>query len=138
MTATSGGGISVLLAVVLADTRCLPEAEPEGLVAPEEVKRLVLCSGKVYYDLARARSLNSIDDVAIARVEELAPFPYGSLRRNVFVWLFSAPSALLALLISWLCWLLLCISRKPSVAHSLALSWLLLCITADWTSLLGA
>ena len=73
----------------------LPEAEPEGLVAPEEVKRLVLCSGKVYYDLARARSLNSIDDVAIARVEELAPFPYGSLRRNVFVWLFSALSALL-------------------------------------------
>ena len=73
----------------------LPEAEPEALVAPEDVKRLVLCSGKVYYDLARARSLNSIDDVAIARVEELAPFPYGTLRRNVFVGLFRLP---------WLSW----------------------------------
>ena len=38
MTATLGGGISVLLAVVLADTRCLPEAEPE-------VRARIACGG---------------------------------------------------------------------------------------------
>jgi 2-oxoglutarate dehydrogenase complex dehydrogenase (E1) component-like enzyme len=54
----------------------LPESSPESLVAPEEVKRVVFCCGKVYYDLARARALNEIDDIAIARVEELAPFPF--------------------------------------------------------------
>ena len=45
----------------------LPEATPESLVAPEDVKRVIFCTGKVYYDLARARSLNEIDDIAIAR-----------------------------------------------------------------------
>jgi len=32
----------------------------------------------VYYDLQRARKLNSITDVAIARVEQLTPFPFGT------------------------------------------------------------
>ena len=58
----------------------LPETNPEALVAPEDVKRVVFCCGKVYYDLAKARALNEIDDVAIARVEELAPFPFDKVR----------------------------------------------------------
>ena len=58
----------------------LPETNPEVLIAPEEVKRVVFCCGKVYYDLAKARALNEIDDVAIARVEELAPFPFDKVR----------------------------------------------------------
>ena len=45
----------------------LPEATPESLVAPEDVKPVIFCTGKVYYDLARARALNEIDDIAIAR-----------------------------------------------------------------------
>jgi 2-oxoglutarate dehydrogenase E1 component len=45
----------------------LPEASPESLIASEDVKRVIFCSGKVYYDLARARALNDIDDIAIAR-----------------------------------------------------------------------
>jgi 2-oxoglutarate dehydrogenase E1 component len=40
------------------------------------MRRVVFCSGKVYYDLMRARELNEINDVAIARVEQLAPFPF--------------------------------------------------------------
>ena len=40
-----------------------------------DVRRVLLCSGKVYYDLARYRRENQIDDVAIVRVEVLYPFP---------------------------------------------------------------
>ncbi len=42
---------------------------------PQEVKRVLLCSGKVYYDLDDFRKKYERDDVAIVRVEELYPFP---------------------------------------------------------------
>ena len=40
-----------------------------------KVKRLVLCSGKVAYDLIEARDAAGLDDVAIVRLEQLYPFP---------------------------------------------------------------
>jgi 2-oxoglutarate dehydrogenase E1 component len=46
---------------------------------PQQVKRAVLCSGKVYYDLATYRSENERDDTAIIRVEQLYPFPKDEL-----------------------------------------------------------
>ena len=42
---------------------------------PKKVKRIVLCSGKLYYDLAAARREKKQSDVAILRVEQLYPFP---------------------------------------------------------------
>ncbi len=42
-------------------------------VKPENVKRVLLCSGKVYYDLAQAREERKRDDVAILRLEQLYP-----------------------------------------------------------------
>ena len=42
---------------------------------PAKVKRLVLCSGKVYYDLYNRRAELEKDDVAIIRIEQLYPFP---------------------------------------------------------------
>ncbi|OCQ51780.1 2-oxoglutarate dehydrogenase E1 component [Photorhabdus australis subsp. thailandensis] len=42
----------------------------------KEVKRVVLCSGKVYYDLLEQRRKNEQTDVAIVRVEQLYPFPH--------------------------------------------------------------
>jgi len=42
----------------------------------DKVKRVVLCSGKVYYDLAKKRDEKGHDDVAILRIEQLYPFPH--------------------------------------------------------------
>ncbi len=54
---------------------------PEGdaIAAPDEVKRVVLCTGKVYYDLLEGRRARGIKDVAIVRIEQLYPFPVISL-----------------------------------------------------------
>ncbi len=41
----------------------------------QKVKRIVFCSGKVYFDLLDARTKQGRDDVAIARIEQLYPFP---------------------------------------------------------------
>ena len=53
---------------------------PEQLEAihkkADKVKRVLVCSGKVYYDLAKKRAEKEIDDVAILRVEQLYPFPH--------------------------------------------------------------
>ncbi|MEX2588433.1 MAG: multifunctional oxoglutarate decarboxylase/oxoglutarate dehydrogenase thiamine pyrophosphate-binding subunit/dihydrolipoyllysine-residue succinyltransferase subunit [Actinomycetota bacterium] len=46
---------------------------------PARVRRLILCSGKVYYDLAEERSKRSIDDVALVRIEQFYPFPAESI-----------------------------------------------------------
>ena len=45
-----------------------------GLEA-KKAKRVIMCSGKVYYDLIAWRTENEVDDVAIVRVEQLYPFP---------------------------------------------------------------
>ncbi len=49
--------------------------DSKNLVA-EKVKRVVACSGKVYYDLAKKREEKGIDDTAIIRVEQLYPYPH--------------------------------------------------------------
>jgi 2-oxoglutarate dehydrogenase E1 component len=42
----------------------------------DKVKRVVVCSGKVFYDLSKKREEKGLDDVAILRVEQLYPFPH--------------------------------------------------------------
>src|SRR6476659_2282576 len=42
----------------------------------DKVKRIIVCSGKVYYDLAKKREEKGSEDVAIVRVEQLYPFPH--------------------------------------------------------------
>ncbi len=44
-----------------------------------EIRRVVMCTGKVYYDLYEGREASGIDDVYILRVEQLYPFPARSL-----------------------------------------------------------
>jgi 2-oxoglutarate dehydrogenase E1 component len=43
-------------------------------VRPERTRRVVLCSGKVYYDLAEQRSREKAEDVALVRIEQFYPF----------------------------------------------------------------
>jgi len=49
------------------------------LVAPEKIRRVVLCSGKVYYDLLEAREEKAINDVYLMRLEQFYPWPVKSL-----------------------------------------------------------
>ncbi|UEM20379.1 2-oxoglutarate dehydrogenase E1 component [Skermanella mucosa] len=58
-------------------------SEPYELVADDQVKRVVLCTGKVYYDLLQERETRGIKDVAIVRLEQLYPFPRTSLTREL-------------------------------------------------------
>ena len=46
---------------------------------PKKVSRLVLCSGKVYYDLLEKRRAEGREDIAIVRIEQLYPFPEDDL-----------------------------------------------------------
>ena len=48
--------------------------------AASEVTKVLICSGKVYYDLAAHRDKNQVTDTAILRLEQLHPFPADSLR----------------------------------------------------------
>jgi 2-oxoglutarate dehydrogenase E1 component len=61
--------------------RVLPETG--DLVARTKVKRMVLCSGKVYFDLLAAREEMNISNVALVRLEQLYPFPSISLSKEL-------------------------------------------------------
>jgi len=58
----------------------LPEADQ---LVPASVRRLVLCSGKVYYDLLESRRDQKRADTAIVRMEQLYPFPESALRAEL-------------------------------------------------------
>ncbi len=50
----------------------LPEIDE---LQAKDVKRVIICSGKIYYELLEARRVNRIHDIAILRVEQIYPFP---------------------------------------------------------------
>ena len=44
---------------------------------PASVKKVIFCTGKVYYDLTKARTAGELEsDIAISRVEQICPFPF--------------------------------------------------------------
>jgi len=59
----------------------IPELDP--IAPPDQVRRVVLCSGKVYYDLVTERRERRIGDVAILRLEQIYPFPEKTLTREL-------------------------------------------------------
>jgi len=50
--------------------------EQSADIVADKVKRVIVCSGKVYYDLVKTRADKKANDVAILRVEQLYPFPH--------------------------------------------------------------
>ena len=53
--------------------------EVDDAIDRKKVKRVLACSGKVYFDLVNARKERGVSDVAIIRVEQLYPFPHKAL-----------------------------------------------------------
>lgn len=47
----------------------------DAAVDAKKVKRVILCSGKIYYDLDEAREKDKVEDVAIVRIEQIHPLP---------------------------------------------------------------
>ncbi len=62
--------------------RVLADRSP-ALAPPDRVRRVVLCTGKVYYDLEQGRLDGGHDDVALVRVEQLYPFPLTQLGKEL-------------------------------------------------------
>lgn len=67
----------------LASGEFLKFVEDEKQADPSSINRLVLCSGKVYYDLFAKREELGLDQVAIERIEQYYPFPDGDVRSTL-------------------------------------------------------
>jgi 2-oxoglutarate dehydrogenase E1 component len=64
--------------ILYDDAQVLPE-QAVRLVPDDKIRRVVLCSGKVYYDLYEEREKRGIDDIYLMRVEQLYPVPLKAL-----------------------------------------------------------
>ncbi len=67
--------------------------ETDAAIEPAKVKRVVMCTGKVYFDLLNYRREHKRNDVALIRIEQLFPFPYETLGKMIapyknaeFIW----------------------------------------------------
>ncbi|XP_041447595.1 2-oxoglutarate dehydrogenase-like, mitochondrial isoform X2 [Drosophila obscura] len=62
--------------------RIIPDNGPAGQ-NPASVKKVVFCSGRVYYDLTKTRAEKQLEsDVAILRVEQISPFPFDLVKEQ--------------------------------------------------------
>ena len=64
---------------LLWDDAQLSPNEKIKLVADDKIRRVVICSGKVYYDLYDEREKRGVDDIYLLRIEQLYPFPTKAL-----------------------------------------------------------
>jgi probable 2-oxoglutarate dehydrogenase E1 component DHKTD1 len=76
-----------------------PVLDDTGVANPDLVDRVVLMTGKLYYDLVKERAARSVSNVAFIRLEEIAPFPFAAVREvlerypnaSEYVWLQEEP-----------------------------------------------
>ena len=64
---------------VLWDDAEYNKGSPVKLVKDEKIRRVVLCTGKVYYDLHEEREKRGLNDIYLMRIEQLYPFPAKAL-----------------------------------------------------------
>ncbi|MFN4041253.1 MAG: 2-oxoglutarate dehydrogenase E1 component [Brevundimonas sp.] len=65
------------------DAQTRPEVAGVSIRPDKDIRRVILCSGKVYYDLLDAREKQGVDDVYILRLEQFYPWPIQSLRKEL-------------------------------------------------------
>jgi 2-oxoglutarate dehydrogenase E1 component len=53
--------------------------DPDASRKPEKIRKVLYCSGKVYYDLLEVKKARNINDIAIVRLEQLYPFPFAQM-----------------------------------------------------------
>ena len=63
--------------------RVLWDDDKDKLVKDDKIKRVILCTGKVYYDLLQERRDRNIDDITIIRLEQIYPFPTNALANEI-------------------------------------------------------
>ncbi len=68
---------------VLWDHAQSHEDSPLKLKADDQIKKVILCTGKVYYDLLDERDKRGMDDTYLMRVEQLFPFPVNALSKEL-------------------------------------------------------
>jgi 2-oxoglutarate dehydrogenase E1 component len=68
---------------VLLDDAQTMKGEAIKLAKDAKIRRVILCTGKVYYDLYEEREKRGLDDVYLLRVEQLYPFPLKSLAQEL-------------------------------------------------------
>jgi 2-oxoglutarate dehydrogenase E1 component len=86
-------GLDATFHRVLWDDAQVLQDQKIKLVADDKIRRVVLCSGKVYYDLYAAREERGISDIYLMRIEQLYPFPekalieeMGRFTQAEFIW----------------------------------------------------
>jgi 2-oxoglutarate dehydrogenase E1 component len=67
----------------LAEGRFQPLIPETDDIVPEQARRVVVCSGKVYYEVRAARRERGIKDIAIVRLEQLYPFPHDEYQAQI-------------------------------------------------------
>lgn len=68
---------------VLWDDAEMLEDQETKLQADDKIERVILCTGKVYFDLYEEREKRGITDIYLMRLEQLYPFPYRALLKDV-------------------------------------------------------
>ncbi len=63
----------------LSEGQFMPVIDETDTINSQKVSRVVLCSGKVYYDLLEKRRSEKLQDIALVRIEQLYPFPYDEM-----------------------------------------------------------
>jgi len=63
--------------------RVIPEINPDKINEATKIRRVLMCSGKVFYELLEARQAKNVKDVAIIRIEQLCPFPFDQVAKQM-------------------------------------------------------